>query len=113
MNVPVVMHGCQYTRTINDELPVPGDYESDFQKHFQTHYAASGFAYDELAPSYRFGFQMANDPKFEGRNFHDVEHDIKAAYLKAYPESDWDRIWDALFFGWEKAGGAAGGFGFI
>lgn len=87
--------------------------ESDFRKHFETHYAASGAAYADLAPSYEFGFQMASDPKFDGRNFHDVEAEIKAEYLRRFPDADWDAIWDALFFGWEKAGGAAGGFGFI
>lgn len=86
---------------------------SDFRKHFDTHYAASGASYENLAPVYEFGFQMANDPNFHGRKFHDVESEIKKAYLRRYPDSNWDTIWDALFYGWEKAGGAAGGFGFI
>lgn len=88
-------------------------YESDFRKHFEAHYAASGATYEDLAPSYEFGFQMATDPRFEGKEFHDVESEIKSAYLDRYPDRDWETNWDALFYGWEKAGGAAGGWGFV
>ncbi len=88
-------------------------YESDFRKHFETHYAASGATFEEFEPSYEFGFQMASDPKFEGKPFHDMESKIKSAYLDRYPDRDWEANWDALFYGWEKAGGAAGGFGFV
>jgi hypothetical protein len=92
---------------------MPSDYENDFRKHFEVHYAASGATFEEFRPSYEFGFEMANDPKFKGKKFHDVESEIENAYLHRYPGADLDRNWDALFYGWEKAGGAAGGFGFI
>ena len=92
---------------------MPSTYEPEFQKHFQTHYASTDARYEDLAPAYEFGFQMASDPKYQGKKFHDVEAQIKKDYLHRYPDSDWDAIWDALFFGWEKAGGDAGGFGFI
>jgi len=88
-------------------------YESDFRRHFETHYAALDVPYESLAHAYRLGFQAANDPKFLGQPFHDVEPAIRAEYSNLYPGGDWDRAWDAVFYGWEKAGGAAGGFGFI
>ena len=89
------------------------DYESDFRQHFETHYAALDLPYESLEHAYEFGFQAANSPKFHGKKFHDVEADVRAEYVSLYPGSEWDTVWDALFFGWEKAGGAAGGFGFI
>lgn len=94
-------------------MTVPSNYESDFREHFETHYAASGATFEDLAHAYEFGFQMAEDPKFHGRMFHDVESEIKEAYLDRYPDRDWDANWNALFYGWEKAGGAAGGVGFL
>ena len=94
-------------------LSTVADRESDFQEHFAKHYAERGVSYAEVAPAYEFGFEIARDPKFRGRKFHDAEAEIKAAYLARYPDADWDKHWDALFYGWEKAGGAAGGFGFI
>lgn len=88
-------------------------YQSDFRQHFDTHYAAWDLPYESLAHAYRFGFEMANDPRFHGQPFREVEPAIHAEYLTLYPGGDWDRAWDALFYGWEKAGGAAGGFGFL
>jgi hypothetical protein len=89
------------------------DYESDFRKHFEEHYTASGAAYEDFAATYEFGFQMATDPRFEGKKFHDIEAKIKSIYLDRFPDADWEASEDALFYGWEKAGGAAGGWGFI
>ena len=94
-------------------LGAAGDREADFRQHFEKHYAGEGVSYEEVAPAYEFGFEIARDAKFRGKKFHDVEAEVKSAYLKRYPDADWDKHWDALFYGWEKAGGAAGGFGFI
>jgi hypothetical protein len=98
---------------IVDGRVLSNNYENDFRKHFETHYADSGARYEDLAPSYEFGFQMATDPKFDGQKFHDVESEIKSVYLDRYPASDWETNWDALFYGWEKAGGAAGGWSIV
>ena len=89
------------------------EYENDFRSHFETHYAKLDVMYEVLAPAYEYGFDTALNPKYRGRKFHDVESEIRREFLSKYPETDWDSIWDAVFFGWEKAGGAAGGFGFI
>ncbi len=94
-------------------LSTADDRESDFRQHFDKHYAGEGVSYEDVAPAYEYGFEIARDSKFRGQKFHDVEAEIKSAYLKRYPDADWDRQWDALFYGWEKAGGMAGGFGFI
>ena len=50
-----------------ERLIVSSYCESDFRKHFETHYAARGMTYEDLAPSYEFGLQMASDPRFEQR----------------------------------------------
>ena len=92
---------------------LPPDIQPDFRRHFDTHYTNHGVTFEEIAPAYQFGYDMANDPKFHGRKFHDVEDEIKQLYAERYPDSQWETIWDALFFGWERAGGEAGGWGFI
>lgn len=69
--------------------------------------------FESLEHAYEFGYHIAKNPKFQGQKFHDVESSIRDEYLRLYPGGDWDTVWDALFYGWEKAGGAAGGYGFI
>ncbi len=98
----------------NNLVPTsPSDFDNEFRRHFDAHYDALDLPYESLEHAYEFGFQIANTPKFKGRKFHDVESDVREEYVRLYPGGDWDRAWDALFYGWEKAGGAAGGVGFI
>lgn len=88
-------------------------FENDFRRHFEQHYSALDLPYEALEHAYEFGFQIANTPHFQGKQFHDVESAVREEYQSVYPGGDWDTAWDALFYGWEKGGGAAGGFGFI
>jgi hypothetical protein len=88
-------------------------YQEEFRKNFETFYAGSGLTYEELAPSYEWGFDMANDPRFRGKNFPDVEPELKAAYLLLNPNIDWEKRSTAVLYGWEKAGGIVSGFALI
>jgi hypothetical protein len=88
-------------------------YQAEFQKNFAAFYAGSGLTYDELAPAYEWGFNKANDPRFRGKNFPDVEAELKAAYLLSNPNADWEKRSTAVLYGWEKAGGIVSGFALI
>jgi hypothetical protein len=88
-------------------------YQAEFRKNFAAFYAGSGLTYEELAPSYEWGFKMANDPRYRGKNFPDVESDLKAAYLLLNPNADWEKRSTAVLYGWEKAGGIVSGFALI
>ncbi len=89
-------------------------YQAEFQKNFKAFYADSGLTYDEVAPDYEWGFNKAIDPRFRGKNFPDVEPDLKEAYLLSNPNADWEkRSATAVLYGWEKAGGIVSGFALI
>jgi hypothetical protein len=92
---------------------VASSYQDDFRKNFVSFYAGSGLAYEELAPAYEWGFNMANDPRYRGKNFPDVEPELKAAYLTENPNVDWEKRSTAVLYGWEKAGGIVSGFALI
>jgi hypothetical protein len=85
-------------------------YQAEFRKNFAAFYAGSGLTYEELAPSYEWGFNMANDPRYRGKNFPDVESELKAAYLSWNPDTDWEKRSTAVLYGWERAGGIVSGF---
>ena len=73
------------------------------------------FLCDDLrgAIDVEWGFKMANDPRYRGKNFPDVESDLKAAYLLLNPNADWEKRSTAVLYGWEKAGGIVSGFALI
>jgi hypothetical protein len=87
--------------------------QEDFRKNFEDHYAGPGRDFEEFAPLYEYGFRMADDPDFRGRTFRDVEEELKDHYLRHHPHGEWDRVRDAILYGWETGGGAVGGWAFI
>jgi hypothetical protein len=81
------------------------DFDEDYRRDFQTNYASSGAQYDEYAPAYRYGYDIASDPQYRGRNFDQVESDLRSDYGRRYPNSAWDRFKNAIRYGWDRATG--------
>jgi len=81
------------------------DYSSDFRRDYDTRYASSGVPYDTVAPAYDYGYRSASDPRYKGRNWSDVENDLRTDYERNYPGSAWEKTKDAVRYGWEKVTG--------
>ncbi len=79
--------------------------DTDFRSDFQNRYAASGASYDTYLPAYRYGYEMASDARYKGRPFDEVESDLRKDYGQRYPNSAWDRMKDAIRYGWNKVTG--------
>ncbi|HEX4748313.1 MAG TPA: YsnF/AvaK domain-containing protein [Bryobacteraceae bacterium] len=82
-----------------------GDYREDFRRDFQTRYAASGGRYEEYEPAYQYGYTAANDPRYQGRSWDEVESDLRSDYGRRYPNSTWEKIKDSIRYGWDKVTG--------
>jgi uncharacterized protein (TIGR02271 family) len=81
------------------------DVDEEFRNDFASRYASSGEKYEAYEPAYRYGHAMANDPRYRGRDFGEVESDLRAEYRRQYPESAWDRIKESVRYGWNKVAG--------
>ena len=81
--------------------------DSDFRRDFQTNYGTSGGSYDTYAPSYRYGYDMASDPRYKGKSFSDVESDLRSDYGRRYPNSTWESMKNSIRYGWDKVTGKA------
>lgn len=79
--------------------------DSDFRSDFQNRYAAGGASYDTYLPAYRYGYDMARDARFSGRSFDEVEPDLRKDYGQRYPNNTWDRMKDAIRYGWNRVSG--------
>ncbi|HEX3685003.1 MAG TPA: YsnF/AvaK domain-containing protein [Bryobacteraceae bacterium] len=89
--------GQETTRSAN--------YEDDFRRDFQSRYASAGGNYEDYAPAYEYGYQAANDARYQGRSWDEVESDLRSDYGRRYPNSTWDRIKDSIRYGWDKVTG--------
>ncbi len=81
--------------------------DSDFRRDFQTNYGTSGSSYDAYAPAYRYGYDMASDPRYKGKSFSDVESSLRSDYGSRYPNSTWDKMKNSIQYGWNKVTGKA------
>ena len=86
-----------------------GSYTDDFRRDFQTRYGRSGGSYGDYEPAYTYGYTAASDPRYQGRSWTDVESDLRTDYGRRYPNSTWERMKDAIRYGWDKVTGKAQG----
>jgi uncharacterized protein (TIGR02271 family) len=86
--------------------PDKDDDDAYYRTHYSTQYASSGDSYDSLAPAYGYGTEMRRNPKYQGRNWDDVESDLRSDWDTRYPSSSgvstWDKMKAAVRHGWEK-----------
>jgi uncharacterized protein (TIGR02271 family) len=81
------------------------DYSDDFRRDYEARYANSGVPYETMQPAYDYGYRSANDTRYRGRSWSDVEEDLKTDYMRNQPNSSWDRMKGAVRYGWEKVTG--------
>jgi len=81
------------------------DYTSDFRRDYEKRYGASGAGYETIAPAYEYGYSSANNPKYRGKSWSDVESDLRTDYEQRQPNSSWEKTKDAVRYGWEKVTG--------
>lgn len=86
--------------------PDTDDDDSYYRTHYSTQYANSGDTYDSLAPAYGYGTEARRNPKYQGRNWDDVESDLRTDWDSRYPGtsgvSTWDKMKAAVRHGWDK-----------
>lgn len=83
-----------------------GNYEADFRNHFKSRYGTDRSArWEDYSPAYQYGYQSASDTRYRGRNWNDVEPDLRRDYQARYPNSAWERMKESIRYGWEKMTG--------
>jgi stress response protein YsnF len=81
------------------------NFDQDFRSHFTSNYGSSGDTYESYAPAYKYGYDMAGDPRYQGKDFDQVEQDLRSDYGQRYPNSTWEKMKDSIRYGWNKVTG--------
>jgi stress response protein YsnF len=84
---------------------IPNECALDFRKNYETHFASLGGAYSDYEPSYDYGYRMASDARYRGKRWEDVEPNLRRDYGQSYPNSSWERMKEAVRYGWERMTG--------
>jgi hypothetical protein len=77
--------------------------DSDFRSHWQTAYGSdSSSRYEDYAPAYQFGNRMHSDARYSNYGWNDAEPDIRSSWEQQHGSHPWERVKDAVRYGWDK-----------
>ena len=95
-----VRHG--WDRVTDDD-----DDDREYRNHWNATYSTSTDAgsYDDFKPAYAYGSSMAQDPKYRGRQWGEVENDLRTDWDTRYGSGDqstWEKMKSAVRHGWDR-----------
>jgi uncharacterized protein (TIGR02271 family) len=76
-----------------------------YRKHFTSNYGTTGGSYEDYAPAYSYGSEMARNQKYSGRQWNDVESDLRTDWSTRAGNkagSTWEKMKDAVKSGWDR-----------
>ncbi len=77
-----------------------GYYDTAFHNHFNSMYGST-YQYDQYMPAYRYGYDLAVDPRYTGRSWMDVEPEAQRYWDEREPGA-WERFKDAVRHAWNE-----------
>lgn len=80
------------------------DDDGYYRQHFTSTYGSSGSSYDDYAPAYSYGSEMARSGKYSGRQWDQVESDLRSGWdtRSSGGPSTWEKMKAAVRHGWER-----------
>ncbi len=99
-DLPVNASTSSSARAVNSPGSLADD--TDFRRHFESNAVAGERDYNTHAPAYHYGYQAANNAKYKGRSFDEIEPDLRSEYTSRYPEGNWEQFKDSVRYGWSK-----------
>jgi hypothetical protein len=99
MEVDVEPGGAEHARVMGFD-----SYDTDFRHHYTTTLASRGEPYDRWQPAYRYGYDLASDPRAAGRDWAALEPDARHAW-EAHHQGTWETCKDTIRYAWETVRG--------
>jgi uncharacterized protein (TIGR02271 family) len=79
-------------------------YEREFRTHYDSAYAQRGSPYDRWAPAYRYGYDIAMDPRYRDREWAGMETDARRDWEQRH-KGTWEEFKEAIRYAWDKVRG--------
>jgi hypothetical protein len=81
-------------------------YETDFRHHYTTTFASGGQgqAYERWASGYRYGYELASDSRYAGRDWTAIEPEARRGW-EAQQKGTWEEFKDTVRYAWEQVRG--------
>jgi hypothetical protein len=79
-------------------------FETDFRSHYTTSLASQGHPYERWSPGYRYGYELASDRRYAGRDWTALEPEARRGW-EAQQKGTWEEFKDTVRYAWEKVRG--------
>jgi uncharacterized protein (TIGR02271 family) len=79
-------------------------YDADFRGHYTTSLASRGHPYERWSPGYRYGYELASDRRYAGRDWAALEPEARRDW-EARHQGTWDEFKDTIRHAWDKVRG--------
>jgi uncharacterized protein (TIGR02271 family) len=79
-------------------------YDADFRGHYTTSLASRGHPYERWSPGYRYGYELASDSRYAGRDWTALEPEARRGW-EAQQKGTWEEFKDTVRYAWEKVRG--------
>jgi uncharacterized protein (TIGR02271 family) len=79
-------------------------YDTDYRDHYQRTFSSAGYTYDDYKPVYQYGYSLANDQRYSGRDWNDFENDARTRWEEHNPGT-WEQFKESVRYAWDKARG--------
>ena len=83
--------------------PAFDDDGADFRADHATRHGTQGGSYDDYDPAYRYGHGLAADARFQGRDWDDIEAEVRSDWQQRHPDGAWERFKGAVRHAWARA----------
>jgi len=83
-------------------------YDAEFRKNFTSTYGSRGknSTYETYAPAYRYGYELASDQRYSGKEWSTFESDARRDWETRHPsQGTWDEVKDAVRHAWDAVRG--------
>jgi uncharacterized protein (TIGR02271 family) len=98
-NVEVEQQGAQ-----GKGAPGFATYETDFRTNCTTVFATKGLPYERCEPAYRYGYTLATDPRYAGKDWTAFEPEARREWEGRH-QGAWEDFKDAIRYAWERVRG--------
>ena len=73
---------------------------SDYRTRWQQRYDSSGERWEDYEPAYRYGHEMRSNPRYRGRNWDEVEPELRRDWESRGEQAPWEKAADAIRDTW-------------
>ncbi len=77
------------------------NYNTGWRTHYNQYYGTTGRNYDYYQPGYRYGYDLANNARYSGRDWNTIEADARRDW-EATGQGAWEDFKDAIRHGWNE-----------